>query len=118
MLSEKATSSFLEYVNPLWKLAISPNPFIQRTTIMYQLPVKSRVSLKIYDVTGRLVKILVNREKKPGYYNASWDAKELASGIYFVKFEAGDYKKVKKLILMLTRRCTRVISGLPGQGRP
>ncbi|MCK4353126.1 T9SS type A sorting domain-containing protein [candidate division WOR-3 bacterium] len=77
-----------------------PNPFVKSTSIKYQLPVKSKVSLKIYNVAGRLVKTLVNEKKGPGYYATNWDAKEFSSGIYFVRFTAGDYKTTKKLILM------------------
>ncbi|MCK4353301.1 T9SS type A sorting domain-containing protein [candidate division WOR-3 bacterium] len=95
-----------------------PNPFNQLTLISYQPPrhteggqiVKSKVSLKIYDVTGKLVKTLVNENKRPGYYTIRWDAKELPSGIYFIRLCAkgtsasgGDtknYTATKKLILL------------------
>ncbi len=77
-----------------------PNPFIKSTIIKYQLPIKSKVSLKIYDVAGRMVKTLVNKEKKAGCYNVKLDAEGLSSGIYFIKLVAGDYKETKKLILM------------------
>ncbi|MCK4352764.1 T9SS type A sorting domain-containing protein, partial [candidate division WOR-3 bacterium] len=77
-----------------------PNPFTSKTQIQFTLPRKSHVKLSIYDVSGRLVKTLVNGERKPGYYSVKWDAKEFPSGIYFAKFNAGDYKAVKKLILM------------------
>jgi hypothetical protein len=81
-----------------------PNPFAKSTIISYQLPVKSKVSLKVYDVTGRLVRVLIDEDKKAGDYKLSWDAKSLTSGIYFMKFSAScserDYKEVKKLILV------------------
>ncbi|MCK4352954.1 T9SS type A sorting domain-containing protein, partial [candidate division WOR-3 bacterium] len=77
-----------------------PNPFSRKTSIQYAVGSRQYVSLKIYDVTGRLVKSLVNGERKPGYYSVNWDAKGFASGIYFVRFVAGDYKATKKLILM------------------
>ena len=86
------------------------NPFSQKTVISYQLPVKSKVSLGIYDVSGRVVKTLVNGNKEPGYYTANWDAQGLPAGIYFAKFcakgtsapggVAGDYSSTKKLILV------------------
>ncbi len=77
-----------------------PNPFLKSTSIKYQLPTKSKVSLKIYDVTGRCVKILIDDEKNIGYYKVKWDGEEFSTGIYFAKFVAGDYKSTKKLILM------------------
>ena len=77
-----------------------PNPFVKFTTIKYQIPIKSKVSLKIYDVTGRCVKTLIDGEKSIGYYKVKWDGEGLSTGIYFAKFKAGDYKETKKLILM------------------
>ncbi len=77
-----------------------PNPFVKSTTIQYQLPMKSKVSLKIYDVAGRCVKTLIDEEKGIGYYKVKWDGEGLSTGIYFAKFEAGDYKSTKKLILI------------------
>ncbi|MDD2891301.1 MAG: T9SS type A sorting domain-containing protein, partial [bacterium] len=77
-----------------------PNPFRNKTTIKYQIPVTSKVSLMIYDLTGRCVKALVNEEQIPGYYKAELNSKDYPTGIYFAKFKAGDYKETKKLILM------------------
>ncbi|MCK4352585.1 T9SS type A sorting domain-containing protein [candidate division WOR-3 bacterium] len=78
----------------------TPNPFTYSTTIMYQLPIECKVVLKVYDVTGSLIKTLINCDKEPGYYTAEWDAKDFPVGIYFVKFSARDYIRTKKLILM------------------
>lgn len=77
-----------------------PNPFASRAAIGYALPRTTRVSLNIYDVLGTLVEILINEEKHPGCYEISWDAKKFPNGIYFVRFQAGDYQEVKKLILL------------------
>ncbi len=77
-----------------------PNPFTNSTIIKYHLPVKSKISLKIYDVTGRIVKTLATGEKEAGSYNVSFDAKDLTVGIYFVKFVADKYETTKKLILV------------------
>lgn len=82
------------------RMRIAPNPFIQQTTITYQLPARTKVSLKIYDITGRLVETLVNEEKQTGYYNVSFDAKGLMGGVYFVNLVVGDHKSTKKLILL------------------
>ncbi|MBI4721704.1 MAG: T9SS type A sorting domain-containing protein [Candidatus Stahlbacteria bacterium] len=64
-------------------------PFTNLTIISYQLPTKSRVSLKIYDITGRIVKTLVNGEKNAGSYSVSFDANHLTAGIYFAKLVIG-----------------------------
>ena len=82
------------------ELEISPNPFLRSTTIKYSIPAKSYVSLKIYDITGREIKTLVNTEKETGSYKVSLNAKRLSTGIYFAKFEAGNYKETKKLVLV------------------
>lgn len=76
------------------------NPFTQHAYIDYELLSKSRISLRIYDISGRCVKILVDEDKKPGYYTVSFDAKGLSTGMYFAKLEAREHKEVKKLILM------------------
>ncbi len=82
------------------KLEIQPNPFVKFTTIKYQIPVKSKVSLKIYDVAGRCAKTLIGEEKNVGHYKVKWDGEGLPTGIYFAKFSIGDYKSTKKLILI------------------
>ncbi|MFA5032464.1 MAG: FG-GAP-like repeat-containing protein [bacterium] len=77
-----------------------PNPFRNKTTIQYSLPKTSKVSLKLYDLTGRCVKTLVEGERLPGYYKETLESKNYPTGIYFAKFNAGEYKETKKLILM------------------
>jgi hypothetical protein len=82
------------------ELHIFPNPFLRMTTIRYSMPRKVRVSLKVFDVTGRCVETLVSGEKNPGYHETKLGTKNLGHGVYFARFEAGDYKEVRKLILM------------------
>ena len=82
-----------------------PNPFVKLTTISYQLPVKSKVSLRIYDMGGRVIKTIVDGAQKPGFYNIKWDAtdssgKKVSQGVYFYELDAGDFKSTKKLILL------------------
>lgn len=79
---------------------VFPNLFAMSIIIKYQLPVESKVLLRIYNAVGRVVKTLVNRGEVAGNYSVSFDAKGLSAGIYFAKFVAGDYKKTEKLILM------------------
>ena len=77
-----------------------PNPFNPSTTISYQIPVPGKVTLKIYDILGREVTTLVNKEQKAGNYKVNFDASRLASGVYFYRITAGQFVSVKKMILM------------------
>jgi hypothetical protein len=79
-----------------------PNPFNPSTVISYQLPVSSKVTIKVYDILGNEVATLVNEEKPAGVYNVEFGSKssELSSGIYFYKLTAGDYVATKKMILI------------------
>lgn len=77
-----------------------PNPFNPSTTISYQLPVYSQVILKVYDLLGREVAILVNENKPAGHYKVEFNAGKLTSGIYFYRIEAGSFSQTKKLLLL------------------
>ena len=77
-----------------------PNPFNPSTIIGWQLPVGSHVSLKVYDILGREVAILVNEEKPAGVYKFSFNADNLASGVYFYILKSDNYTSVKKMILL------------------
>jgi len=77
-----------------------PNPFNPSTIIKYELPRQSLVTLKIYDVLGREVAVLVNEQKPAGRYEFKFDGKNLSSGIYFYRIKAGDFVQTKKMILL------------------
>jgi len=77
-----------------------PNPFNPATVINYALPKASFVTLKIYDVSGREVSTLVSEEKSAGYYDVSFTANGLASGVYFYQLTAGSFTQTKKLNLV------------------
>jgi hypothetical protein len=77
-----------------------PNPFNPVTSIQYAVPSTQYVSLKVYDVLGQEVAVLVNEELKAGTYSVQWDASALASGVYFYKITAGSFHDVKKMVLM------------------
>lgn len=77
-----------------------PNPFNPVTTIRYDIPKETHVTLAIYDILGQKVAELVNELKVTGRYQTIWNASSLSSGIYFYRIEAGDYVNVKKLMLM------------------
>jgi beta-glucosidase len=77
---------------------IYPNPFNPSTLIDYQLPVTSRVTLKIYDVLGRQVAILVDGQKEAGYYTAQFVGSKIASGVYFARFIARPMDGTKQVV--------------------
>jgi hypothetical protein len=77
-----------------------PNPFNPATIINYQLPMSVNVKLTIYDMLGREISILVNEKQQPGTYQVEWNGANFASGIYFYKLEAGDFKKTKRMVLI------------------
>jgi hypothetical protein len=77
-----------------------PNPFNPTTIINWQLSENNFVSLKVYDMLGREVKTLVNGYKTQGNYSVSFDASNLASGIYIYQLRAGNFISTKKMILM------------------
>jgi hypothetical protein len=78
-----------------------PNPFNPATRISYSIPKSGLVNLKIYNILGQEILTLVNKYQKAGNYNITFDAKNLASGIYFYRLQVGDnYTKTKKMILM------------------
>jgi hypothetical protein len=77
-----------------------PNPFNPATSINYYVPKESHISLVVYDVLGKEVKVLVNGEETAGYHRIEFDASELPSGIYFYRLQAGTFMAVKKMILL------------------
>ncbi len=77
-----------------------PNPFNPTTVVSYQLPVTSRVTLKVYDVLGREVASLVDAEKNAGIHSVTFDGNSLSSGVYFYRLQAGNFSDIKKLMLV------------------
>jgi hypothetical protein len=82
-----------------------PNPFGSQTVIRYQIPSLAIVSLKVYDITGREVRTLVNTSQNAGDYRIIWDGKDnerklLGNGIYFYSLKASDFTAIKKLVLI------------------
>jgi len=77
-----------------------PNPFNPSTTIKYELPKASHVTLTVYDLLGREVARLVNDLEEPGYKTVEWNGGELASGVYFYRLQAGDCVQTRKLLVL------------------
>lgn len=77
-----------------------PNPFNPSTTINYELPHASQVSLTVYDMLGREVSVLVNERREAGVHEVKFDGSGLASGVYFYRIQAGSFVQTKKLLLL------------------
>jgi hypothetical protein len=82
-----------------------PNPFNPITTVRYGLAQPGRVTVRIYDIAGRLVKTLVEAEKPAGYYTVPWAGRNdagqrVASGVYFCRMESGAFRKTRKMVLL------------------
>jgi flagellar hook assembly protein FlgD len=83
-----------------------PNPFNPATTVAYEVPRPgSRVEIALYDVGGRLVAVLVDEHRAPGFYSVTWDGvnrsgEPVASGVYFLRMRAGHFVDTKKLLLL------------------
>lgn len=77
-----------------------PNPFNPTTTIAYSIAARERVTLKIYDVTGREVAELVNESQAPGHYKIVFDAGKLSSGMYFYRLKAGAFTQTRRMTVV------------------
>ena len=77
-----------------------PNPFNPVTSISFQIPAKSNVTLKVYDIVGKEVATLVDEVKEAGVYIMRFDGSGLASGFYIFKLQANDFVEIRKMVLM------------------
>ena len=76
-----------------------PNPFNPSTMISYQVPVAAMVQIAVFNSIGEKVGMLVNEVKEPGYYEVTWNASAMPSGVYFFRINAGEFTAVKKMML-------------------
>jgi len=82
-----------------------PNPFNGTTTISYSVAKASHVDIRIFDTSGRLVKVLESGDKAPGRYSVVWRGKDLkgkdvASGVYFCRIKAGKFRQTRKVVYL------------------
>ena len=78
-----------------------PNPFNPTTLIPYELPTETVVTLKLYNVLGQVVQVVIDgKDQKPGRYTATLDATNLAAGAYFYRLTAGPFAATKKLLVI------------------
>jgi subtilisin family serine protease len=78
----------------------SPNPFATSTNIEYSIPRKMKVSLKVYDITGRLVKKLFEGLKEPGHYSEKLESDNLSAGVYFIRLSTEERNITRKVVLL------------------
>lgn len=84
---------------------VTPNPFMRTTTIRYEIPATLNTRVGIYDVSGRLIKTLVDESQRAGHYAVSWNGKDargriVPSGIYFARLVAEGYEATRRMVLM------------------
>jgi hypothetical protein len=86
----------------------APNPFARSTVIRFDLPVSSRVSLRIFNVQGRLVRTLSDEMIQAGRHERRWNGRDdrgcsVAAGVYFYRLQAKDFDRTRKMILLSRR---------------
>jgi len=77
-----------------------PNPFNPNTSIRFNLPKSSEVTLTVYTLLGEEIQTLIKEEMPAGAHQVEWDAKDLASGIYLYRLEAEDFVQTRKMVVM------------------
>jgi len=93
VLDENGPTAFVLYGN-------YPNPFNPVTTICFMIPDPSHVTVKIYNVAGRLVQSLIDSNLDPGMHEVAWSTNNVSSGTYFYVIRCGDERQMGKMLLM------------------
>jgi hypothetical protein len=77
-----------------------PNPFNASTLLCFRVKEPGMVSLKVFDMAGRVLESLVNENKPVGDYTVEWNAAGISEGVYFCKLQYGSYMEVQKLLIL------------------
>ncbi len=77
-----------------------PNPFNPVTSITFEIPTASFVTLKVFDITGKELQTLVDENKNAGTYQVTFNGANLSSGIYYVKLQSGNISQIRKMMLI------------------
>jgi flagellar hook assembly protein FlgD len=95
----KAPSTSLGLASPEMNLSTYPNPGTNNNTIRYSVSVPSQVKIAVYDMQGKLVKVLADKNQEAGVYNVQWDMSKLSSGTYLVTaVKDGNVKQTIKVV--------------------
>ena len=97
---EEILSNENDVIPSQYSLHTYPNPFNPVAKILFSIPQLGLVSIKVYDITGREIETLANRNFNPGNYSINWNASAYPSGIYFVRMAKGVYVKTQKVVLI------------------
>jgi hypothetical protein len=87
-----------------YRFSVYPNPFSKASTISFSPEQSVHVSLKVYDLTGKLVAILLNEQMQAGEHEIKWNAnnssgRTVSSGVYLLRIESGDFKETRKIFV-------------------
>ena len=77
-----------------------PNPFNPVTKLSYKIDVKGHVTLRVYNLVGQVVRVMVNEVQEPGKYEVEFDASDLSTGVYLYKLQINDFTSVKRMTLL------------------
>jgi hypothetical protein len=102
-LAERISSSVKQTSNLPQAFSLAqnyPNPFNPSTTIDFSLGKTSNVRLTVYNILGQKLATLVDNQMNAGAYSVQFDARNFASGVYFYRLEAGDFRANKKMLLL------------------
>jgi hypothetical protein len=77
-----------------------PNPFNPSTSIIYSVPEKGNVTLRVFDALGRETATLVNEAQSLGTYKTEWNGEGLSSGLYYYRLTSGTYSETKRMMLL------------------
>lgn len=77
-----------------------PNPFNPSTKIKYEVPKNGNITLKVFDILGKEISVLVSEKQNPGIYEVNFDGNNLPGGVYFYKFESDKFSETKKFIIL------------------
>ena len=95
-----ASTGITELANDGNTISVFPNPFSNSTTISFSLAQSEKVSVKIFNETGRLVKILVDESMKEGKHSVVWNIEDKNEGFYLLKFDSENCSKSNKLMVI------------------
>jgi len=98
--SPEINNTLNESVSEYYLSSNFPNPFNSASTIKYYIPSTSRVTIKIFNTLGEEIETLVDEIKPIGSYQVTWDAKDLSSGVYYYRIQAGSFGQTRKMILL------------------